>query len=590
MKDVQTSHNSYKSPWLWESCVRGRASAVWGAAVGVRRPGGGHRRTAGARWSARWLAVALAGLPLVAPAQTAPAQPAPATTTVDVSHWTVQGNELLGDAVLQQRLADFKGVATLERLRAAAAAVQALYRDAGYGGVVAFLPEQDLAGGRVLIRVVEGKLARVDLSGQRQYSAENIRASLPSLQEGRTPQVRRIDAEIQIANENPGKTVQVLLQPGASPGEVAATLTVEEQPVQRFNLRLDNTGGREIGRWRAAAGWQHANVLGRDHVLAAELQTAPQDTSAVASLSASYRVPFYGRALALDVYGAWSDVDAGKVGTGTSLGDLEFSGKGAILGTRLSAYLPRLGNIDQRASIGLESRDYRNSCTAGGFGSAGCGPAGASVTVQPLTLGYTVQAASDWRWGLGVSLHHNLGLGGSHGSSADFDAVRQGSRKRYTVLRASGQLSLPVSEAWTLSARASVQWTDSPLVTGELFGAGGAQSVRGYEEREIGADTGLSLGLELQGTNLLATLAPDGWAAQADLRPVVFADAGAVRNADSSECAPGRRSCHIASAGVGLRLQWQALALRLDLAAAGKSAGSTSAGDLRAHVQMTYSF
>ena len=35
--------------------------------------------------------------------------------------------------------------------------------------------------------------------------------SLPALAEGRTPEVRLIDAQIQIANESPAKNVQVLL-------------------------------------------------------------------------------------------------------------------------------------------------------------------------------------------------------------------------------------------------------------------------------------------------------------------------------------------------------------------------------------------
>jgi hemolysin activation/secretion protein len=503
---------------------------------------------------------------------------------VQVQRWEVQGNTLLADAVLQARLAGFTGVATLERLRAAAAAVQALYREAGFGGVVAFLPEQDLAGGRVLVRVVEGKLARVEVTGQRQYSLENVRASLPSLQEGRTPNVRRIDAEIQIANENPAKTVQVLLQPGSAPGEVAAAVTVEEQPVARWSARLDNTGGAQVGRWRAALGWQHANMLGRDHVLALEVQTAPEDTSAVASVSGSWRMPLYGRALAADVYGAWSNVDVSRLGTGLG-GDLAFTGKGVIVGGRLSAYLPRLGNIDQRASVGLELRDYRNSCSLGQQAGV-CD----SVSVHPLTLGYTAQAASDWRWGVGLTLSHNLALGGSHGGKADFAAVREGAQRRYTVLRANAQLGLPLAEQWQLQARASAQWTDTPLVAGEMFGAGGAQSVRGYEERELSGDTGLTLGLDVVGPNLAALWLGEDKAQGVELRPVGFVDAGSVHVLGTQSCRAGQRSCSASGAGLGLRLQWQSLALRLDVALAGRDAGSTQAGDWRTHLLLSYSF
>lgn len=527
----------------------------------------------------------LVGLGAAAQTPVAPAAPGAgaAGASVDVRRFELAGATLLDRAALDARLSEFLGLATLERLRAAAQAVQAMYREAGYGGVAAFVPEQDLRDGVVMIRVVEGRLAKVEMTGQQQFSTANVRASLPSLREGGTPNVRRIDAEIQIANENPAKQVQVLLQPGARPGEVDAALTVAELPVSRFSARLDNTGGGQVGQWRAALGWQHANVLGLDHVFAAELLTAPQDTSAVASVSGSYRAPIYGQALAVDLYGAWSNVDAGKVGT--AAGDLQFSGKGTILGGRLSAYLPRYGNIDQRLMAGVELRENKNSCQVDGLGSQACGSAGASVSAQPLSITYTAQASAQWRWGVSAGLHTNLALGGNHGAAEDFEAARAGSKRRYALLRGSGHVAAPLSDTWAATLRANAQWTDQALVSGEMFGAGGAQSVRGYEEREVSGDSGFTLSLELQGGNLL----PEDWRS-ASLQPVVFIDVGSVHNQRGAPCMSGRASCHLAGAGFGLRGQWGPAALRLDVAGAQRSAPNTQDGDVRAHLSLSVNF
>lgn len=523
----------------------------------------------------------------LAGAQTAPpASPPPAEAPrVNVQRWQVQGNTLLPADELAGVLQAFTGPLTSTRLREATLAVQALYRDAGYGGVVAFLPEQDLAGGLALLRVVEGRLAQVQVRGQQKFSEANVRASLPSLAVGRTPAVRRIDAEIQMANENPAKGVQVLLQPGAGTGEIVAQVTVAEQPLQRFSARLDNTGARATGRWRAALGWQHANLWDADHVFATEVQTAPENPGAVRVLSGSYRAPLYGRAMALDAYAAWSDVDAGSVAT--AAGDLLFSGKGTVSGLRLGLYLPRLGNTDQRVLVGVEHRDYRNSCTLLGLGQAACGAAGASVSLQPASLTYTVQASGEWRWGASIGLHSNLALGGRHAQAADFEAVRSGSRARYSLLRGAAQLSLPLGEQGQASARLNAQYSGQPLVPGEMFGAGGAQSVRGYEERELSGDSGFTLSLEAQGGNLL-----QAWPAAAgiDLRALLFTDAGEVANADDALCLAGRSRCTLGSLGGGLRLSWQSLQARLDVARALASASSTAAGDLRAHVSLYYSF
>ena len=62
---------------------------------------------------------------------------------------------------------------------------------------------------------------------------------------------------------------------------------------------------------------------------------------------------------------------------------------------------------------------------------------------MPLSLSYTAQTVSELRAGFSIGLHHNLGSAGRHSAAADFEAVRPGSERRYTLLRASAQLAFP---------------------------------------------------------------------------------------------------------------------------------------------------
>ncbi|MBL8288639.1 MAG: ShlB/FhaC/HecB family hemolysin secretion/activation protein [Rubrivivax sp.] len=533
--------------------------------------------------------------PLTPPPSAGPvAAPAPVAGSTDwaveVRRYEIVGNTLLDAARLDALTAPFTGRVPLLRLRAAAAAVQDAYRRAGWGGVVAFLPEQDFKDGVARIRVVEGRLARYVVSENKHYSAANIRASLPSLVRAQPVNVRRVDSEIQLANENPSKSIQVLLEPGDQFGAVNAFVTVLDKPATRFTARDDNSGGRAGGRWRAALGWQHANVWDLDHVFAVEGQTAPADPQAVKVFSASYRAPLYGPSMALDAYYAWSNVDGGTVGT--AAGDLQFAGRGTIAGLRLSSFLPRWGNTDQRLIVGLESRDYRNSCTIAGLPPGACGAAGESVSVQPASLTYTTQAAGDWRWGLSLGVHHNLAFGGEHASQAAFDAVRSGSRRRYTLARGNATLATSFGEgAGGASARLAAQGSRRPLVPGEMFGIGGAQSVRGYEERELSGDSGFALTLEVSGWNWGASLGErfDTWRGS-ELRPVLFADAAQVTNHEGAPCRPGQTRCRIAGAGLGLHGGWRDLQLRLDIARALRDAAATERGDWRAHFSVLFNF
>ncbi len=183
------------------------------------------------------LGAAALGLP--AQAQTE----APSTERrVDVRGFAITGATLLDPATLQSALERFKGRRTLAELREATTAVQTLYVQAGYGAVVAYLPSQAIEDGTIAITVLEGKVGSVVVQGQQRKTPAQIRAALPTLREGETPRVRRIDGELQMANENPGRTVGVLLGPGAKPGEVQATVKVQEGQAQRWQLGLDNSG------------------------------------------------------------------------------------------------------------------------------------------------------------------------------------------------------------------------------------------------------------------------------------------------------------------------------------------------------------
>ena len=523
--------------------------------------------------------------PVGAWAQTvaAPASEA-ASPQVTVRAFKVEGNTLLDAGLVQATLQPWVGQRSLADLRQAAQAVQGLYGKAGYGAVVAYLPPQPVADGVVTIAVVEGKLGRVTVQGNQRLSAARLRAALPSLVEGQTPRVRRIDAELQMANENPSRSVGVLLGPGGAPGEVEATIKVDEHSPHRFTVGLDNSGNERTGDYRLSLGWQHADLTGHDDVLNLQLQTSPTEASAVSVLSLGYRLPLVRQLAALEAFAAYSDVDGGAQALPGAGGDLRFSGKGHIAGLRAIWYLPRLGEYDQRLTTGLEYRAYLNNCGVNGLPSGACGSAGESVSVQPVTLEYAAQTGGPAPAQLSLALAHNLGLGGRHGAVADFEAVRPGAARRYTVLRAQGQFAFPVLEDWQFAARAAVQHSGDRLVPGEQFGLGGAASVRGYQERELAGDKGAALSLELVSPRL-------AWPGPAvDLRWLAFVDAGQVSNNGDLACRAGQSSCALASLGLGLRLGWGPVQLRLSVAQARQDAASTRSGDWRTHLALHASF
>jgi hemolysin activation/secretion protein len=508
-----------------------------------------------------------------------------AAATVAVDAFEVSGNTLLPAERLDAALAPYKGRRTLEELKEAAAAVQELYRQAGYGAVVAYLPEQMVTGGKVAISVLEGKVGSVVVIGNEQFSTEAIRRTVPALQEGRTPHVRNLDMQVRLANENPAHQLAVTLEPGASQGEVDARIGVTERKVSRWWLYVDNTGDDQTGDWRVTVGWRHDNVAGLDHQTTLQLQTSPTDPSDVIIGTATYSVPFYSVGMRLDAYAAYSTVDSGT--TPSAAGSLRFNGEGGVLGARLTKLLPRVGEIDQRLSVALDRRDYLNECEIAGLPDGACGPAGESVTANPLTLEYSMQSGGAWPAGLYLAWSNNLDLGGRYGDQSDFDAVRPGAPLHYSAWRLGGSLSIPVLGDWGLRARVLGQATEDALVPGEQFGLAGARAVRGYYEREVIGDQGYLGSLELVTPDLLArtTMRSAG-----SLYLSAFGDAGVADNHLGTECRQGQTRCTLVSYGVGLGWARGAAQLKLDVARADRDGNTTEKGDWRAHVTASYAF
>ena len=547
------------------------------------------------------IVLALAVIPLVCRAQTNPiglnasmansspraafacrAQPDPTcvgggsnSTPRKISGFAVEGVTLLESGLVEAVLIPLLGMRTNADLCRAVSCIDDLYLDAGFGGVKAYLRQRDLSpDGVVTIGVIEGRLSKRTVSGASQFSDENVLAALPALAVGEPLRMRSIDSELRMINDNPSKNVRVLINPGREAGDVEADVEVKEQPIVSYTFSLDNTGNEQTGRHRASVAWRHANVSDHDDVLSVQAVTSPDKPKRVFVVAAGYRFPFYRKRLTLDAFAAYSDVNGGEATT--NAGILSFYGKGQTAGLRVTGFLPRWGEFDQRLGVTIEHREYVNRCELGGFPQEVCGPAGASVTTTPLTLDYSSSRFIRLPLSVSLSVARNVRIGGSGGDSAHFEAARPGARPGYTIGRFSQSFAMALPDSWQIRIRSAWQWSPDALIAAEQFGLGGSTTVRGYEERELAGDRGGYVTLEAQAPTLYADPFPGSTVHG-------FIDLGRVRNSDRTPCNGAIDSCSIASVGVGGRLKWRDLQLQLDLGMPLRPATKTDAQGLRTH-------
>lgn len=485
--------------------------------------------------------IVLAAAALLACAGQALAQDAP---TFPIRGYQIEGNSLLPQGTVSVTVMPFTGPkSSFETIQQALEALEKAYLQAGYGSVRIEVPEQEIQDGVVKLLVVEARLERIVVEGAKHHDDANVLASLPALRTGEVVNVNQLQRNLNLANESFAKNTAVTFRQSESTGQTDAIVRVVDDRPLRFIASLDNSGNVSTGRYRLGFSLLHSNLFNRDHTLSAQALTSPTQLSKVAILGVGYRVPLYALGDSVDFTLGYSNVDSGRI-------DLfSVSGNGLILGARYNRQLASAGGWDHKLSFGLDRRNYGNSVVP----TAGGGPSLIpSLRVTPLSVAYSGNLRSPQRdLGASITLTHNLPVN-SRGNSAAFNQPggRAGADAAFTTLKASAHITERLSPDWSLRGALSAQYTNDLLISSEQFGVGGADSVRGFAEREVAADKGLRTGFEVWGPDMGPRSGVEGLR----LQPIAFLDAAWVR----FNLAPGTIvSQEIASVGLGLRGSWQ---------------------------------
>jgi hemolysin activation/secretion protein len=387
------------------------------------------------------------------------------------------------------------------------------------------------------------------------FSEANIRRSVPSLKEGATPNSLAMARSLKVANENPVKQTQVSLKAGSNDGEVDATIKVVDESPRKYSASLDNTGTDSTGRFRFGLGFQHANLWDRDHQFTFQYITSPEHPSKVTVLGAGYHVPLYARGDSIDLILGYSDVDSGTVQQLFNV-----SGAGLIVLGRYNMNLKRIEDYEHKLTFGLDYKAFQSRVlTLSGVALV------PDITLHPASLAYSGELRDEKNaLTFYTSFSYNAFEGGNDAAQSDFKASRGsagGASAEYAIWRAgiNYQRLLPADFSFRFAING--QTTRNALVAGEQFGVGGANSVRGFNERVYSNDKGHQATFELTTPELANKIGFDG----GRLRFLAFYDTATLSR---NFIQPGEQSgLGIDSVGIGLRVSYrERVSLRMDYA------------------------
>lgn len=499
----------------------------------------------------------------------------------DVFEFEVEGNTKLAPIAIEKAVYPFLGSAkTLNDIEAARASLEKVYHDAGYLTVMVDIPEQKVDHGTVRLKVVEGAVDRLRITGSRYYSHGVIRSQIPELAEGNVPDFKAVQKQLAELNRGSDRTVTPVLRPGQTPGKVDVDLKVKDEFPLHGGIELNNRQSPDTTALRLNGYLRYDNLWQRQHSVALNYQISPQDVSEVRALSGTYVMPFEsGNSLAL--YGIKSDSNV------ATLGSIDVVGKGAIAGVRYIAPLRPLGQYTHSATLGLDYKDFQQST------QLDTGAIQTPVRYVSSTLQYSA-ARLDSKGRLQFDASATMGLRGLSEREVEclpgdfedqFECSRHGAKASFFYAKADVTRMQTLPKDMTLVLKLQGQVSRDPLISNEQFYAGGAETVRGYLESEVLGDSGFIASAEVRSPSFAAV----AHGVLDQLFALLFVDAARLYLVDAL---PGQQArFSLSSAGVGLRATApHGLSAALDLAVALEEGARTKAGDTRIHFKVAYEF
>jgi hemolysin activation/secretion protein len=469
---------------------------------------------------------------------TSPTQPAGSENLrFRLTGLTLTGNLAFSEADLLPLWADRLGrEISLADVYAIAEAITVKYRNAGYILARAVVPPQRIDAGIVRIRVVEGYIDKVRITGAAEGNGL-VDAIAAHLTETRPLTAAVLERYLLLLQDLPGAGAQTVLSPSATtPG--AATLTIALQPhaVNGFTT-LDNRGSRFVGPLQASIGGQVNGIFGHFDATQLQFLTTPYRSDQLRYGAVTHIEPIGSEGTVLSLGGSYAETQPGS-----GLKPLGIDGRSLIASALLQHPFirSRSENLYGRLSV-----DLHNTTTDLAQGTLVL----YKDRLRILRLGGTYNIADAWQGTNEATLVFSQGLPILHASrDGGPELSRAAGQSDFSKLNLDLSRLQQIDDNWSVLIAASGQYAFNPLLVAEQYGLGGTLYNRAFDPSEMLGDSALAGKIELRYSDT------PGLDYLRSYQLYAYLDAGGVWTLRTP---PGQQGFQGAeSAGVGARLDF----------------------------------
>ncbi|MEG3938801.1 ShlB/FhaC/HecB family hemolysin secretion/activation protein [Microcoleus sp. S36b_A3] len=432
--------------------------------------------------------------PPPSPLQPTPATPVPGDTrpgipgTIRVERFEFEGNTAFSDRELAEVTQQFAGrEITFAELIAAEAAVTQKYVAAGYINSGAVIPANQSfprEGGVVKIRIVEGGLDEIVITGNRRLNSSYVRSRLERATRRPLNRDRLLEALQMLQLDPLIANISAELQAGSRPENSRLEVRIKEADSLSGEVFADNNRSPSVGSFRRGVRVNQANLLG----LGDGLEVSYANTDGSNEFNGSYTVPVNAR-------NGTIRFAAGAASTNVieePFAAAEIEGKSRTY--ELTYRQPIVEKPDRTLALGVSlSRQESDTFLLGEpFAlSAGANDRGETrVSAVRFFQEYVQRNTSQV-----FAARSQFSVGTNFLGATANDS---GPDSRFLSWRGQAQYVRLLAPETLLIVRSDIQLADRPLLSLEQIGIGGVQSVRGYRQDLLLTDSGAIASAEVR--------------------------------------------------------------------------------------------
>jgi len=424
------------------------------------------------------------------------AQTLPLKGQLFVREFQFEGNTAFSDAELAKVTEPFTNrELKTEELEEARRAVSLHYVQQGYVNSGAVIPDQDPTNGIVHIRIIEGTLTDIDLSGNKWLRDRYIESRLRHW--GKAPlNLTELQQGLQLLRQNPNvKQVNAELKPGTAPGEGVLDVKVTDQQPFRVGLQVDNQRPPSVGQEEISLLLSDLNVTGHGDVLdfrygIANSSDHGMEFSGADNLEGRYLLPLTRYDTTLDLHGSRLNTSLIE----ESFTELDITSLTTSYGIALRQPVYQTANQELALSLGFDRRVNDSWLLNERFNIS---PGAVDGEMVVSVLRFSQEWLSRGQNNV-LALRSTFSFGLNAFDATDNKIDGDPNAKFFSWLGQGQYIQRLFNTQNQLVLRLTGQWTSDPLLAIEQISIGGLQTVRGYFENQLVRDTGIASSAEFR--------------------------------------------------------------------------------------------